>query len=144
MGMDLVAISPTSNNYTGFHMNWTGWSVFANLLDELGCNISELSGSNDGEVVSEATAKQWSLAIDNNIDKIVIVSVKNDTYYGGFQSTYRVLEDTSNVGKISNSELELLNGSKENIRLLEDSEDDYNWLKETSAFLRNCGGFAQY
>lgn len=144
MGMDLVAISPSSSNYSGFHMNWTGWSVFANLIAQLGCDTSQLSGSNDGEVVDEKTAKQWSMAIDNNIDKIAIVSVKNENYAGGYQSVYKVLEDVSGIGKISTSELELLNGSKEVVKLLEDSEDDYNWLKEASAFLRNSGGFAQY
>ena len=63
MGMDLIpadAVGP-------YHFNWWGWSAIGDLLEELGCDLSLMAGSNDGEEVDQETASNWGHAIHNAI-----------------------------------------------------------------------------
>ena len=63
MGMDLIpadAVDP-------YHFNWWGWSAIGDLLEELGCDLSLMAGSNDGEEVDQETASNWGNAIHNAI-----------------------------------------------------------------------------
>ena len=79
MGMDLTPINPSADApvypmdyaYAPFRgrliegrYNWSGWSFLQNLLNEQGVDLSEFSGYNDGEVISEATCLKVADAIE--------------------------------------------------------------------------------
>lgn len=148
MGMDLVALKPKPNTETSFHMNWTGWRVFTDLLIDLGCDISTLSGSNDGEEVKEEDCEKWAITIDNNLDRIAVISIKAESYAGGYKTAYKVVENMSEEFKYfgsSNSYLESMIKTQEQIiKPLTESDNDLEWFTSISKYLRSCGGFAQY
>ena len=54
MGMDLS--SKTGNLY--YQFNIFGWRKIRNFLERLGCDVSEFSGSNDGDLVSPETCSE--------------------------------------------------------------------------------------
>jgi hypothetical protein len=63
MGMDLVPVNPSAempndDDYgNGLHYNWAGWRWITTFLEEKGVDLSEFSGFNDGEIISEDTCK---------------------------------------------------------------------------------------
>ena len=62
MGMDLYSV------YGGkyYRFNWSGWGRLVNFLESLDCDLSEFSGSNNGDVVSEESC----LAIADRLDEV--------------------------------------------------------------------------
>jgi hypothetical protein len=87
MGMDLV---PANEHVDGFHANWTMWGNIGDLLTELECDLSQMSGSNDGEVVDGPTAKAWGDAILANIDRIQVVMYPDRLFEGGERPEFHV------------------------------------------------------
>lgn len=57
MGMDL---KPRNPEIEWFHANWGGWAMLADALFVSGCDVSKMSGSNDGEYVDAATCRRWA------------------------------------------------------------------------------------
>lgn len=57
MGMDL---KPRNSQVEWFHANWGGWAMLADALVVSGCDVSRMSGSNDGEYVDAATCRRWA------------------------------------------------------------------------------------
>lgn len=86
----MIALDPKDpeNNY--LHFNWSGWGVFGDLLTELGCELTGMSGSNDGEIVTAEVAKSWGDAIASNLARIVTVEYKDSSYAGGYRSELKV------------------------------------------------------
>jgi hypothetical protein len=160
--MDLVALEPADPQFQAFRASWVGWGVLSDLLIELGCDISELSLSNDGEIVSEATAHEWGRAIEDNLDRIVEVRYKDPAFTVGFRSELRVVGTTTPV-LLSRHEITKVlvaemypNPADANVPLLNSCGDEIpevipvvdlteslNWLLRAAWFFRNSGGFAQ-
>lgn len=61
MGMDLVSRKKDKS----IHYNWTGWGELHNLLRDLGCDISEMRGCNDGDYIKASTCKAWAKTLKN-------------------------------------------------------------------------------
>lgn len=87
MGMDLIAIAPTTDERAAWHVNWTGWASIGGMLHELGCNTSEIAGTNDGEPIAASTMTEWADSIDEALqagrigetaDEMHITIDKND------------------------------------------------------------------
>ena len=56
MGMDLYsARKPRGKKHLYYRFNAFGWGTFLDFLQDLGCDLSEFSGSNDGDLVSADT-----------------------------------------------------------------------------------------
>jgi hypothetical protein len=119
MGMDLIPRRKTLNSY---HLNWSGWRFVLQLLEDLDANLSEASGSNDGDYVKAETARNWAQLIENALaaDKIKLVFVPDEAYVGGGHYS-----TTCDEG--------------------EPLTEDYSlFLKEFCDFLRKSQGFRQY
>lgn len=88
MGMDLVA---RADGVEGFHFNWAGWSMICTLLDDLGADLSEVSGFNDGEFVSAATASAWAALLSGALanGSIINESYPDSRYAGGMRTLLR-------------------------------------------------------
>lgn len=78
--MNLV---PANSEVEPFYANWTLWGMLGELLNELGCDLSEWSGANDGERVSASTARAWGTAIRDSMSEVVLVEYKEPSMFGG-------------------------------------------------------------
>lgn len=79
MGMDLKPIRPHKDaprNERGdvqwARYNWSSWSTLLRFLEEQGVDLSEFSGSNDGERISAATCKKVAKVIKDNATLYVL------------------------------------------------------------------------
>lgn len=77
MGMDLKPVNPSKEapQYEEGGAIWgryniSGWSYFRRLLEQWEVDTSELSGFNDGEVISEKTCIAIADAIEANLNKM--------------------------------------------------------------------------
>ena len=85
MGMDLKPINPSADapRYPDDYPNepvrgqakwgrysWRGWDKITTYLESWGVNIDEFAGSNDGEVICDATCKAVADAIDANASQL--------------------------------------------------------------------------
>lgn len=73
--MDLRPVNPSDEaprddegNVIWGRYNISGWSYFRQLLEQWEVNTDELSGMNDGEVISEETCIDIADAIESNLD----------------------------------------------------------------------------
>ena len=57
MGMDYI---PRRGDAASFHLNWWGHSEIARVLEQLGADLTEWSGSNDGDYITARTCRQWA------------------------------------------------------------------------------------
>jgi hypothetical protein len=82
VGMYCVALKNDSDRYA----NWAGWRYLAALLTELGCPMAEFGLTNDEDIVSEDTGRQYGEAIKNAIngDYVFEVRIANKHYSDGF------------------------------------------------------------
>lgn len=158
MGMDLVALSPVDPDFGEFRASWVGWGVLYDLFIELGCDISEMSVSNDGEIVTEATALEWGRSIEENLDRIVEVRYQDPSFTTGFRSELRVAGTTTPVllsrHEIAKVMIAETMGVTQHDEILVDEvplvipvtelKDSLNWLLRVAWFFRNSGGFAQF
>ena len=160
MGMDLV---PANESVAGFHANWTMWGNVGDLLTELGCDLSQMAGSNDGEKVDAVTATSWGDAILANIDRIQVVMYPDDLFVGGERPELHV-EGTSSPVNLSAHQAaqelarQLLHeagvempeaGSQGDdtpprVMALSDMPEEFEWVKDFAEFCRKSGGFEQW
>ena len=71
MGMDLYSKrKPRLKDNLYYRFNWYGWRKVCDFLDGLGCDLSEFSGSNDGELVSPETCEDVANKIDEVAGKV--------------------------------------------------------------------------
>jgi len=107
MGMDLVGVGNESLHQ---HYNWTGWSVLLGVLDQIGADTSEFSGSNDGEIVSEDAALACAELLHDALDReaLVVVNIPDSSYSGGVYSRFDLAPDPAVPLPITLADLELL------------------------------------
>lgn len=157
MGMDLYALAPEDPEFSEFRASWVGWGVLSDLLVELGCDVTEMAVSNDGDLVSEETAREWGRAIEENLDRIVEVRYHDPSFSTGFRSELRVI-DTKTPVLLSRHEISRV-VMAETMGVTHDDEpavdevplvvpvtelkESLNWLLRVAWFFRNSGGFAQ-
>lgn len=48
------------------HYNWTGWRYITNLLEGFGVDMTQFSGSNDGDLLSQNTCKSVAKALEDH------------------------------------------------------------------------------
>lgn len=161
MGMDLFALNPTDPTNTSYHANWTGWGVLRDLLVELGCDTTQMAGSNDGDIVDAATSLAWANAITANIDRIVIEKYESREYAGGYEERFRVENTDTPVLLSGHQQVRALiaetsptlaqalpTGSPSDeppqVIRLEDDPDALAWIESFASFCRTSGGFEQY
>ena len=83
MGMDLKPINPSAdaprwpnddrfsaNEVIWGRYNWRGWSWLCHQLEQWDVDISELAGTNDGAIISEATCLEIADAIEKNLNTL--------------------------------------------------------------------------
>lgn len=161
MGMDLIAVAPrTPDAERGFHVNWSGWRVLADLLLELGCSTDEISGSNDGNRVEGDTAAAWATAIEDSLARIQIEEIPDPSYAGGVAVRLRVPGTTTPAPEYDpDAERALINQirARHGRPLLEASlpeptrtmaltedEEQLSWVRSFAQFCRDSGGFDQF
>lgn len=81
MGMDLVA---RSKDVEPIHFNWTGWGQLGDLLEALGCDLSEMSGSNNGDYIKAATCREWAKALKEATIQGLVGTTDGKLSVGGF------------------------------------------------------------
>lgn len=136
MGMDL---SPRNRECASLHLNWTGWNIFCNLVDALGCDTSSLSGSNDGDYIPAAVCRAFAKSIRSAIATNRIC--KRLTPDGGYSGGYREYFIVTDVDGGLIEDREDGNGCKL-VRL--DPEGDTKWLYNICDFFESCSGCRQY
>ena len=155
--MDLYALAPEDPDFSEFRASWVGWGVLSDLLIELGCDVTEMSVSNEGEVVRELTAINWGSAIEENLDRIVEVRYLDESFAAGFRSELRVIGTKTpvlltrheisrvvmaetmglpNENRYTNDELPL-------VLPIQELKESLTWLLRAAWFFRKSGGFAQ-
>ena len=70
MGMDLYSKKTPEGRKQRlyYRFNWSGWNNVCQFLEYLGCDISEFSGSNDGDVVSPNSCLSIANTVQNAFD----------------------------------------------------------------------------
>ena len=166
MGMDLISIDPNApEEGQSLHLNWTGWGIFGDLLEELGCDLSLMAGSNDGEIIDPDTCCAWASAITNNLNtgRIYTLDYVDLSFHEGYRTEYHVegtdtpvlLSSYSQVAAIvsasfkSLSEKDNSSSSKEMDtmpikKMVTPVSEDGQWLAGIAKFLDTCGGCAQH
>ena len=84
MGMDLTPIAvkdPSNDELCHFHSNWSGWSLLAGLLVEVGADMTHFSGSNDGDEVPQEHAEQWGALVEEKLDMLYYIG-RSETMTG--------------------------------------------------------------
>lgn len=77
MGMDLCAVRPVDDSFARASVSWTGWDMLNRMLVSLGCDVSSMSDSNDGDPIDEATCLAWAAAL-NAAWPYILVFVEED------------------------------------------------------------------
>jgi hypothetical protein len=77
MGMDLQPLNPSDDAPADEYgviiwgrYNWAGWSWLVEHLEKWCVDCSEFSGTNDGEVISDATCKKVADAIEAHLQEL--------------------------------------------------------------------------
>lgn len=160
--MDLFAVN---DGVEPFHANWTLWGMLGDLLTELGCDLSDMSGSNDGERVPGEVAAAWGQTLLNSLDEITVVEYKSSSVFGGVRSQWslpgsatpvpvstsevvRVMVESafrpdtakSSLGAESSAE----QASAPVVVPLSARPDDRDLLQSFAQFCLASGGFEQY
>jgi hypothetical protein len=153
MGMDYVGKDGST-----FHLNWSGHAYMYSLLSQLGANLTEWSGSNDGEYISSRTCKKWASLLKNNIERIKEIRIPDNSYVGGFQ--HMPLVEGNDVGDelavgITGQLLQIENiiarafGNEEKkvdpraVQVIELPEGTKQWILDFASFLEKCNGCYQ-
>lgn len=140
MGMDLVAHKQSDTPDAPencFHANWTWWGVLTSLLDRLDADLSECSGSNDGDPVKEETAKQWAQLVQDSLEYLYVVEVESKTRPES-RSIHLVPGDGVALLDLLKMEEDLT------VTFVGDAPGLRKYLDEFVQFLQTCGGFSQF
>jgi hypothetical protein len=84
MSMDLNPINPSDDapRYPKDHpygageiipgrYNWSGWGWLARHLDAWGIDTSQLAGTNDGDIIDDATCKRIGQALEDHYEELL-------------------------------------------------------------------------
>lgn len=156
MGMDLFALNDGVEPY---HVNWSGWSTLGDLLQELGCDVSLMAGSNDGDVVPAEVALSWAEAIESNLGRIRVVVYPDASFVGNERIEFRV-EGSLTPVILSSSEMARAFVAQALGREvaepagdldvppvqfnLSDRPEEEEWVVGFAQFCRSSGGFEQF
>ena len=159
MEMDLIAQSEDTA-LVFLRMDFMVWAQLAELLDELGCDTSSMSGGG-GDVVDAATARAWGKALWGGLTKGLIYLLKYPDlpFSSGWRGEFHVegtktpvLLSTRMYGEMlvnatmgaSDSESDTdLDAPPEKVNITE-GHDLYEWLSVIAAFFAKSGGFEQW
>jgi hypothetical protein len=158
MPVTLVALHPQppggdGADTSGFHLNWTGWGVLRDLLIELGCDLTQLSVTNNAEVVDAATSAAWGHAISDALaeGRIYTVHYRDGSFVGDWREEMHV-EGTDTPVLLSSAaamrtELGAQDDTDLDYRPLKGSvspeSEPGRWLSALATFMAGSGGFAQ-
>jgi len=131
MGMDLAARS----SIEGFHSNWSGWSFLGDCLVACGCDVSKMSGSNDGEYVDAKTARKWAKSVRREISRLYVADIPEDQ---PFSHTPEVLRDEDGYSLLR------WTGDGVSVSYLQDNNNLLGFLNNFLTFLEGSSGFWQY
>jgi hypothetical protein len=143
MGMDCVALK--SHAYLA--INWGGWEYLEKLLIQLRCPMDEFKHTNDGDIVSEPTARKYGEAIKRAVegDHVLERAIDDD----GSRNPV-VLEVVfgcgnplvihSTISADEHSVIDLVTGEK----LWKLKDEMKEWLLECANFFLNSSGFRQW
>jgi hypothetical protein len=132
MGMDLAPLEPIE----GFHANWSGWSLLTGLLDQLGCDTGELSGSNDGDLVGAESAAQFGKALLGALDVIYIATITS--------ADVSILDKQFAVVGRGDTVAELSGHTGVDLFALRDEPRLYEFVAAFGHFCGASGGFRQF
>ena len=160
MGMDLY---PARDGIDTYHANWTSWGMLGDLLTELGCDLSAMSGSNDGHKVDAGTARAWGEAVLSNLGRIHVSIYADDGFTGGERLEFHV-EGTATPVEVS-SHLAAMEITRRMLEMsgvtdalpdasavtppvqvvaLAERPEELAWVIEFGQFCRDSGGFEQW
>lgn len=134
MGMDLIPRNDAEN----YHVNWTGWRFLWQLLDDLGLDTFELSGSNDGDVVGAETADFFGCAIEEALaaGRIRLRRTPDKSYSEGFFEAPVVLDEDAGEPETL---LQVIAGE-----IVPLDQETREWLAGFASFCKQSGGFEQW
>lgn len=141
MGMDYIG-----RRGNGFSLNWTGHSYVASLLEQLGADLSDWDGLNDGNYVPAKVCEDWAGLIRRNVEKVREMTIQDEGFVGGLSHLPVVdgaFESASTVG------LTAVIVSMRGEKLRPDRVGPLRkrmkrTLLSLAEFLENCGGCWQY
>src|SRR5665213_2295254 len=155
MEMDLIAQSEDTA-LVFLRMDFMVWAQLAELLVELDCDVSSMSGGG-GDVVDAATARAWGKALWGGLTKGLIYLLKfpdrafssgwcNEFHVEGTKtpvllSTHMYVEMLVNatMGASAFENNSDLDAPPERVNITEGG-DTYAWLSEVAEFFANSGG----
>ena len=160
MGMDLY---PAQDGIETYHANWTSWGMLGDLLTELGCDLSAMSGSNDGHEVDARTAQAWGDAVLTNLGRIHVSVYADDGFSSGERLEFHVEGTTTPVEVSSHlAAMEItrrmlqMSGVQDGLPVarvdaaplqvvaLAERPEELAWVIEFGQFCRDSGGFEQW
>ena len=158
MGMDLYPVRPqTRKAKRGFSVNLSAWADLIGLLEQFGCNTTEMSSVNDGNRIRAGICREWGQAIRDQIGNIRNLQIKqklfpnSSDFTTGLRLTIAGIKPTSLC--LEGKEEEVIRAlsrklkkriTRADYKVTRLSQEDIQWLKEVSHFFENCGGCRQY
>jgi hypothetical protein len=151
MGVDYIGQRPRSEAGWDFHLNWTGHEFMGRLLEQLGAELAEFDGSNDGVRIRAATCRDWAGRLRAGLaaGRLSILRVADSQCQGGlgevpevaggapgplcglFDAISGMYADPDAVSPPEAGTVRALN------------PDDVAWIGEFATFLEECGGCLQ-
>ena len=167
MGMDYAGRNGS------FHLNWSGHSYMASILDQAGADMTDWAGGNDGKHIHVKTGKAWAKLLRTVVseNRLRILSVPDTTYSGGCFHWPVVLDQPKgDVPRETREALQVISGTAPVKRATQEGisgllfkiggdrrpkiPDDADvavpekgmtdWVLEFAEFLDTCGGCRQY
>lgn len=149
MGMDYY---PRSRKAQGFHLNWTGHEFMGRVLDQLGADLDEWAGTNDGYYIRAATCRAWAGLLQWALDAaaVRVALVPSELYESGIKDVPVVADAEVKPGSLT----WLLDRLDQHFGVSQPLLPttpvvalDADWteaIKDFAAFLETCGGCYQY
>jgi hypothetical protein len=143
-----------------FTLNWTGHSYMLTLLTQLNADLSEWSGTNDGETIGEPTGKAWARLIRDNISRVKQIRIPDKGYSDGYRNAPLVegmttVEEELTTGETAQLILmenaiaagfgqERVTINPNEVKVVELSQGTRDWVLGFARFLDECGGCEQW
>lgn len=139
MAMGMVAVQPTGGCEQRLDTGWRTWGALLALLNELGANTSSASMSNDGDVVTEQTSRDWARRLQTVIGRIDYGTLNGELVFvvdgipAGSHGVPDFMTAYSGLAPVQSSPAQLLGPAE---------TDEF--IGELVAFFTGCGGFEQW
>jgi hypothetical protein len=140
MGMDLYAVRPkTRKAMAGFYINVRAWSALAHVLQQSGCDISEIAWLNEGQRIRAATCREWAKTIRRELPTIKVLRIKRARNALPLCVTGKEKELIKSLPTDARRAIRL-----RGYKLIPLSPEDREWFENLCVFLEMCGGCRQY